>query len=499
MNQLSNKLFGLISMYHGMLLGLIGIWLVALLLSFFGGISYSPLEMIASLAVLFFTVGLVSWFCSWLFKVEIYGLSSMITAFILALIFSPTLEVGGLVVLALVGILAAASKFLLVYRGRHIFNPAAIAAVVIGLTGLGAASWWVATPPLALIVFAAAAVAVYKSRRFGMVALFFATAIPLLLIVFLFNGVSVIDGLPLLLSWPLLFIGGVMLIEPLTLPPLRWQMYVEAVIVGILVALPLSFGSFEMNPALALVIGNIFAAVVAERQAIALTFKERRSLTPTTDELVFTPSVPVPFIPGQFMEITLLHDKMDLRGGRRSFSLTSLPLAKEVTFGVKYYERSSSFKKSLKVLKPGTVVKTANLSGDFVLPKDVTQPLLFVAGGIGITPFISQLKSVSKKGEQRDITLIYTMSDASELAYRSVLIQSGVRVVIVSPNKPSNFPKEWKYAKGSRLTEELTAKIIGKHSYDEAYISGPTPFVQTAKRFLRRSTRSVHTDFFVGY
>ncbi len=499
-DRLVNKLLGIISMYYGMLLGLLSIWFVALVLSIFGQLHFNPLSMIVSLIVLVVSVGLSSWLCGALFGVRAYGLSSMITGVILALIFSPTLEIGGLLVLALIGLIAGASKYVLAYKGRHIFNPAAVAAVIIGLTGLGSATWWVATPALALIVLATIIVSLYKSKQYSIFFSFLVVAASLLVIVFVANGVSLADTPLLLLSWPLLFFGGVMLTEPLTLPPRKWQLYTEGIIVAVLFAIPLQVGGFQMNPETALIIGNIFAAVVAGRRAIALTFKERRKLTPTTDELVFVPSVPVQFTPGQYMELTLPHGKADLRGERRSFSLTSLPNTNEVTFGIKFYDPSSTFKKALKKLEPGVVLTTSNLSGDFVLPTDASKPLLFIAGGIGITPFISQLKAIKKNNQNRDVVLLYAVSDASEIAYKKVLTEAGITVVVFTKEPLKDLPKNWKQSKSARITEESIAQLVPDVSQRNAYISGPPSFVYVTKRALRSlKATAIKTDYFVGY
>lgn len=498
--QMTNKFFGLLSMYFGMLLGLASIWLVALIYSFFGWLHFSPLEMIVSLAVLMVSTGMASWLCGVAFGVRAHGISSMITAFILALIFTPTLELNGLLTLVLVGIIAGASKYILAFRGRHIFNPAAIAAVIIGFTSLGSASWWVATPSLAWVVLATALVAVYKSKQWRIFLTFLVVSTSLLSIILLQNDVPLFDIPVLLLSWPLLFLGGIMLTEPLTLPSRKWQLYVEGALVGVLVAVPFQVGWFEMNPDTALIIGNIFAAIVTRRRAVWLTFKSRRSLTPTTQELVFEPSVPVHFNPGQFMELTLPLARMDFRGERRSFSVTSLPGADKVTFGVKFYHPSSAFKNALKTIKKGTVLAVANYGGDFVLPADTTKPLLFVAGGIGVTPFISQLKAVKQAREERDITVVYCISSADELAYQKVLEKSGANIVIISPEKPKSMPKNWKYVKGSRLTETTLEKALTDVHRRHAFISGPPPFVRSVRSLLRKNgIRRVHADYFVGY
>lgn len=487
-------------MYNGMLFGLVGIWVMALIFTLTGLLSFNPLAMIASMAVLVVSVGLSSWLIGVLFGVRSHGPSSIITGLILALIFTPTIDPTGLLILMLVGIIAGASKYILVLKGRHIFNPAAIAAVAIGLTGLGAASWWVATPPLTVIVLAVVLISLYKTKSYAMVLTFLAVAVPLLLVYLGINGVRLIDSLPLLLSWPLLFFAGVMLTEPLTLPPKKWQMYTEAVIVAVLFAIPIKLGDFETNPAMALVIGNIFVAIVAGRQAIALTFKERRSLTVTTDEFVFTPNKPVAFEPGQFMELNVPQKKQDLRGERRSFSVTSIPATKEVTFGIKFYSPPSTFKQTLRAIQPGTVIHVSNVSGDFILPNDISKKILMVAGGIGVTPFISQLKTITKKAQARDITLVYSVSSAAEIAYQAVLEASGITVVIVSPNAPAQLPYNWKHVSAGRVSQEILKSVVSDAPERYAYVSGPPLFVQSTKRSLRRlNVRKVTTDFFVGY
>lgn len=495
-----NQSLSVLSMYNGLLFGLLGIWAAALVFTFIDLLSFSPLAMLVSLVVLVVSVGLSSWLIGALFGVRAHGPSSLITGLILALIFTPTLDPAGLLVLLLVGLIAGASKYILVYKNRHLFNPAAFAAVAISLTGLGAASWWVATPPLTLFVLAIVIISVYKTKNYAVVGTFLAIAVPLLLVYLALNGVGFTTSLMLLLSWPLLFFAGVMLTEPLTLPPRKWQLYTEAAVVAVLFAIPIQIGAFETNPAVALLVGNLFAAIVAGRRAITLKFKERRALTPTTDELVFAPDSPVKFEAGQYMELNIPQRKQDLRGERRSFSVTSAPEAKEVTFGVKFYEPSSSFKKELRKLKPGTLVRVSNLSGDFVLPKDQQKKLLFVAGGIGVTPFISHLKTLKKNDEDRDIVLLYAVSSPEELAYKAELEAAKVSVVVVSSEVPQSMPSNWRHYSQSRITAELLQEAVTDTTERYAYVSGPPLFVQSVKKSLKsQGVRKVTTDYFVGY
>jgi len=495
-----NKISNIFTMYKGISFGLIGIWAAALTLSFLGLLSYSPLAMVASLLVAVLSVYGASYACGKIFGVHVHGESSLITGLILALIISPTLDVGGLVVLLFAGIIAGVSKFIVVHNGRHIFNPAALAAFVIGIAGLGGASWWVATPLLTPIVLLVVLISLYKSHRMSVALVFLAVAVPILLIVFATYGTTLTENLYLLLSWPLLFVAGVMLTEPLTLPPRKWQMYVEAVIVGVLFAIPLNLVIVDMTPALAILIGNVVAAVFLSREKISLVFKKRRALTPTTDEYIFTPNKPIKFTAGQYLEVQLPHKKTDFRGYRRSFSITSIPGAKEVAFGIKFYTPSSTFKTALQALPVGSTIAATGYWGDFVLPKNLSTPVLYVAGGIGITPFISHIQTSEKSKETRNTVLIYAVNNPDEIAYKDILVRSGIKVIIVSKEKIKDLPYNWKQVREFRISKDLIAKVVPDVAFRKAYISGPTPFVATAKKALRSlKAKNIETDYFLGY
>jgi len=488
------------SMYKGLLLGLSGIWLVALVLSFVGQLGFSPLDLVLSTVVLIGSTYGASFLCGKLFGIKPHLDSSFITGLILAFLFTPTAEAPQLIMLAFAGVIAGTSKYVVTIRGRHIFNPAAFAVVVIGIAGLGAASWWVATPILTPIVLLVVLVSLYQSKRYAVVGTFLAIVIPALLIQFLAFGATWAESAWLLMSWPILFLAGIMLTEPLTLPPRKWQGCVVAAVVAVAFLLPLQFGSFQMTPALALIIGNIVAAIYAARQAIYLTLKKRTPLTPTTDEFVFETNVPVRYMPGQYMEIMLPHKRADFRGVRRRFSITSIPNMSQASFGIKFYEPSSSFKRTLRALGDGATLRATTIEGDFVLPTDSTKHLLFVAGGIGITPFISHLRWLETSPKPRNVVLVYAVSSIDEIAYKDVLLKSDARIIVVAPEKPKNLPKGWMFSKNSRIDYDSLESLVPDIKERWAYISGATPFVQHGKRQLRKlGVRAVKSDYFAGY
>lgn len=488
-------------MYKVISIALTVLFGIALLLSLTGTLAFSPLAMIASVAVLGVTVLLTSMLFGLMFGVRVHAESSFITAMILFFIFSPTLTLSGLLVLALVGVVAGASKFILVYKGRHIFNPAAIAAFIIGTLGLSSVSWWVGTPVLIIPTLLLGLLILQKTRRMLMGVTFIGIATLLVFLVMLSIGQGVGQSLTLLLSWPIIFFAAYMLTEPLTLPGRKWQQLVEAAVVAIIFAVPFQIGDFSTSPAFALIMGNLIAFGFARHQKISLTFNERRQLTPTTYEFIFTPQRKYSYQPGQYVEITIPHKNKDFRGTRRSFSLTSAPSDETMRLGIKFYEPSSTFKKALQTLQPGAVIHSTGISGDFTMPKDPQAPVLYVAGGIGITPFISHLKDLMSRKVIRDIVLVYSIRSIEECAYRDILEASGVTVVIVTKSdEPLVLPSHWIHSNELFISQDSFKKHIPDIAKRKAYISGPPQMIDSAKGHLKKlHVRNIKTDYFTGY
>ena len=105
----------------------------------------------------------------------------------------------------------------------------------------------------------------------------------------------------------------------------------------------------------------------------------------------FKPEQSVQYTAGQFVELTIPHNNPDKRGIKRWLTLSSSPKQALLSITTKFASTSSSYKTALLKLEPGTELNMSSPIGDFVLPKLSQTPLIFVAGGIGITPFHSML------------------------------------------------------------------------------------------------------------
>jgi ferredoxin-NADP reductase len=79
--------------------------------------------------------------------------------------------------------------------------------------------------------------------------------------------------------------------------------------------------------------------------------------------------------------------------------------------------RDSAFKRSLRDLPVGTEVEVEAPKGKFALPEDPSRPLVFVAGGIGVTVFRSMLRYIAEERLPYHVTLIYSNRDRESTAF----------------------------------------------------------------------------------
>ncbi|WP_396655233.1 FAD-dependent oxidoreductase [Microbacterium sp.] len=507
------RVLGQVSMYRLVLLSLAGLALVAFVLSLFGLVLPGPLELVVSLAVLVGVAAGVDTVAQRALRLPHRYESSIITGHILLFVLRPTLEPWGLAGIALAALAASSSKYVLAWRGRHIFNPAAIGATVLTLLALawpalGVPSWWVGTPVMAAPVIIAGVTVLWRTERLRVVTLFVvvAVAVGFFRVAAQFDAAGLpVDALQLLnvVLWssPILFLGAFMLSEPLTLPPRRWQQFCVAALVGVLVGWPIDLGVLSLGQERALLIGNLLAFAFTVRTAVRVTLESRSDVTGTVRRLTFRASRPVRFLPGQYLELDVPHRRPDARGTRREFSIVSAPedlpeIA--IAFRENAGAKPSSYKRALAGVHAGDRLAVTGVWGDFVLPRRHGAPVLMVAAGIGVTPFVSQLRHLRLAQEDRDVVLVYVASDASELAFRDELEASGMPVVVFTRDRPENLPGNWTWARGVRLDAAGLADVVPDIAARHAYISGPPGLIADLAPALAKA-RSVTTDAFSGY
>lgn len=210
----------------------------------------------------------------------------------------------------------------------------------------------------------------------------------------------------------------------------------------------------------------------------------------------------VNFKPGQYFFITIPKlDYPDNRGNIRHFSVVNSPSENNAITMATRIREESGFKKTLNKLPLGATVEIGSFTGDFVLPKNYSQSLVFVAGGIGITPFMSMLHYVDEEKLPYDITLIYSNRDQESTAFLEEL------------NELKNRNKKLKLI--LTMTQDLSWKgenrrIDGKFIVDNVqdfqnkifYVSGPPLLNEAVKNTLRElkiENKNILVENFSGY
>lgn len=499
-----------IAMYRMVTIALLFLIFCSVVFGFLGLIPYSPYEQIISLFVAV-SVALISNIAfSKLLKVHVNNESALITALILFFLVLPAqlTNLSELWVIASVVFLAIVSKFLMVWRKQHIFNPAAFGVVVATIiyesfSVLGIyfeSSWWVGQPALFIPLLIAGSLVVYKIRRWALVLSFIVMTFITFLVEEWKFGSDLLSVSPdFWLSGPTLFLAFFMLTEPFTTPPTKNLQIFYGILVGFLAETSIFSSIIKITPELALLIGNLVFYYATLKQKLILPLIEKREVAKNTFEFVFAKPKNISFEAGQYMEWMLPHDKSDNRGVRRYFTIASAPSDEHIRVGVRFGENISTYKTELQSMALGETIIVSQLAGDFTLPKDSTKKVAMVAGGIGITPFVGQINEMLISGKKYDTVLFNCNNTEAEISYRDLLTKAEeklpIKVVnILAKEQVAGFESGF-----------LTQKIIKKHAPDylerKWYISGPPMMVGSYRKLLKNigvPSRQIVTDFFPG-
>lgn len=230
---------------------------------------------------------------------------------------------------------------------------------------------------------------------------------------------------------------------------------------------------------------------MSSSEPIPVHITKRREIADDTYELTLELERPFSFQPGQYIDITLPQLPVDPPYRVREFSLASKPTDPELKIAVR--KSGTTYKRAL--LNPAYIgpVTTRGPIGIFTLPEMPTGPLIFVAGGIGITPFMSMLGHLKDRPIKEPITLLRIESNPARAAYRSDL-----------QNLTRELPNLTIVEQFGRLidTRQLTSFLPAISSETHFYICGPlgmTGHTRTLVRELGIMPLNIHLEEFTGY
>ena len=473
--------------------------------SLIGVLPYNPVYLLTSAAFLAAVCWLFNIAVAKLWGVPANAESSLITALILSLIIAPASPFQSFFFLLWAALLAMASKYILAIRGKHIFNPAAFGVAATALFLNMSATWWVAGN-LALLPFILVGgfLVVRKIHRTDLVLTFLVSALAFTVLPAVMSGGDIISTLVTTMTHTsLFFFAFVMITEPLTTPPRRVGRMLYAAFVGLLFAPWANIFSFYFTPELALIAGNIFSYAISPKFKAILKLKEVRAIATDTYEFIFSGRLPT-FKPGQYAEWTLASDTSDSRGNRRYFTLASSPTEADVKLGIKSYAKPSTYKVNLAAFKIGSPVLAGSIAGDFTLPRSAKKKLVFIAGGIGVTPFRSMVKYLMDAKQRRDVVMFYSNKTEGEIAYRDVFDAAqaaniGFRTVYTLTDKITS--PAWAGERGY-VDAAMIAREVPDYKERMYFVSGPRSMVTAFQKTLHDMgvpRRRIKVDFFPGF
>ena len=210
----------------------------------------------------------------------------------------------------------------------------------------------------------------------------------------------------------------------------------------------------------------------------------------------------VDFVPGQYFFVTLPDvGYQDDKGLRRHITVVTSPNEKGV-LGFATRMRASAFKRSLDELPVGSEVEVEPPKGSFKLPEDASRPLVFVAGGIGITVFRSMLRYIREEGLPYRVTLIFSNRDLQSTAFLDELQEleeelPGFRLVLTMTQDPG-----WD-GETRKVDAQFLHEYLGEDVNENTFlVAGPPAMVEGVQEALTEAgveEENVIAERYSGY
>lgn len=186
--------------------------------------------------------------------------------------------------------------------------------------------------------------------------------------------------------------------------------------------------------------------------------------TPTVSTFKLQANQLWPWAAGQWMYVTITQKLQTLK---HHFTISSSPTEPFLQFTT-MFRPESEYKQALFKLKVGDEVDVNGPFGSFVLDPGDPRPQLFLAGGIGITPFRSILKYVVDKHLQIPIVLLYSVKTRSDGAFAQELQDSktpNIQIIFIETKEEG------------RLNEEKVRKLVPDFASRTWWVCGPPAMV----------------------
>ena len=230
----------------------------------------------------------------------------------------------------------------------------------------------------------------------------------------------------------------------------------------------------------------------------------RQTLCAGTTAFYFEKPEGFKFEAGQFANFTLhTPPGSDLKGSSRAFTIASAPHERHLMVATRL--RATDFKRTLNSLPIGAELQLQGPYGRMTLPKNGTRPAVFVAGGIGITPFRSLVWEAAALLSPCQISLFYSFRVREEAAFLEELQEmekyNKRYKLICTVTQPERVRSPW-WGETGRISPEMLSKWIPDLKIPIYYIAGPPGIVHGMRQMLNDlgiAAEDILAEEFAGY
>ncbi|MBI3937015.1 MAG: FAD-dependent oxidoreductase [Betaproteobacteria bacterium] len=210
------------------------------------------------------------------------------------------------------------------------------------------------------------------------------------------------------------------------------------------------------------------------------------------------------FRAGQAIELALSDSLLpEAQGARHTFSLASAPYEDELVIATRM--RDSAYKRALKALPDGAGIAFEGPFGSLTLHGNRARPAVFIAGGIGITPFISMVRQATRDRLPQRLLLLYSNRRPEDAAFlvelQALARQNENFALIATMTKMEKSARTWDGERGA-IDEAKVKKFAAGLASPVYYLAGPPVMVDDMRQLLERvgvSEEDVRSEEFYGY
>ncbi len=209
------------------------------------------------------------------------------------------------------------------------------------------------------------------------------------------------------------------------------------------------------------------------------------------------------FKPGQAIDLILTDPSLNSETDRHTFSVVSAPFQNELIVATRM--RDSGYKRVLRHLAIGAAARIEGPFGSLTLHNNRTRPAIFIAGGIGITPFMSILRQTDKDQLPYRLVLLYSNRRPQHAAFLEELQELETTYknfkLVATMTEESRSDSHWNGPIGS-IDDALIKSVNADLENPIYYLVGPPRMVEAMRETLHRidvDDDDVRSEDFYGY